>query len=642
MSMKTSVLVPLGQKTKPGGVTSGILNNYGTTSLSSTPSPVATPLSTQSISSFKSTQLPSLSPAPSPASVSSSLVGSRTLPLGNSSTVTPSTEQIKMNNSVQPLSRLSKTPPSPRLPVSTPAVVPLSPLNGMNGMTSSLPALPPSPRGMKGSSVSSVSSVPMMGSGLMGSGMNGSLGSSVASLPVLPPSPRGMKSSSVSSVSSVPVMGSGMMGSGMNESRVSSLPALPPSPRGMGSGLPPSPKMNGSVSSSVASLPVLPPSPRMNGSGMVGSGSMNLPTVPSSPSLKRLPGFETVPTESPLALPTIPSTGRLPTTQPSQLTDRIDGTDRKTRLGKSRSKLFRESSMKDLSMNRGREETPVEVTLLESGYVPTDKVITKDDNGLLVCQYIKAVDKSGRSVFVDMDCEGFVSVDPKSMSMSKVSSASAVPYSIKMGAYDCAASGVCGVAFEYDGEVCALKRSTNDLSPTETVFASLNKGDENYGALPNYPIPYPIVSLNEIKSNPYQVKCSIKDSHDRMRSVAFGHVARDAKALDSAMVSLHDQVKRFELNQRIVSNKLGSTLKEFETINEQFNRKPPTNDKTRALQRSVQFNLRKRNQMVEDFLKLSEAVNARATKIKELAGELKELNEYFERSFTGLDGVYQE
>ena len=62
----------------------------------------------------------------------------------------------------------------------------------------------------------------------------------------------------------------------------------------------------------------------------------------------------------------------------------------------------------------------------------------------------------------------------------------------------------------------------------------------------------------------------------------------------------------------------------------------------RAKLRSVHYNLRKRHDMVVDYLKLSESVNNRVDRIRELSGEIKALNDYGEKLFEGVDSVYNE
>jgi hypothetical protein len=614
---RTSVLVPLGQKSKVGTSYVGLSNPTASTALSSTPSPLATPMSSKSIDDLKMLQTPLLPPAPSPTSVSSNLVAKGNLPLVTVPPSTPSPDAVRANHTIKSsLATLNKLPPSPRMPgvgivsfqqsttpvlsSSSTTVSALPTLSGapvLSSVQGSLPQLPLTNQ-------QSVSKLLPSNLGYKNASMD--VKSSLLSLQSMPPSPRLSSSTSTINMSGTPestVNTSSSLATGL------SLPALAAS-------VPPSPKASKAsveIQKSLLNLKEMPPSPRM--STPVSGEPISLS---SSSTLQKLPEFSGKSAE------TTTSCSYLPSSEP--------------KLSLTPSETL---TAADLGID-SFDEKPVEATLLEFGYVPTDKVITKDEDGLLVCQYLKAVDKSGRTVFVDMDCDGFVSVDPKNMTMVKVSDASVVPYSIKMGAYDCAASDVCGVAFECDGEVCTLKRSNKDLTPSETVFTSASKDGNTFALMPNYPIPYPIVNLSDIKNKPAEVASSIKDSHDRMRRVAFGHVERDTQDLDKSTASLVHEVRKFEEQQKEVSSKLSTTLKEFETMNDRFIRKPPTTDNGKSLQRTVQFNLRKRNDMVLDYLTYSEAVNSRAARIKELAAELKDLNDLAEQLFDGVGNVYQE
>jgi hypothetical protein len=404
------------------------------------------------------------------------------------------------------------------------------------------------------------------------------------------------------------------------------LPAIsgsaPPSPEAV--------KAESNIKSSLASLQAMPPSPRLS-SSLSGSGAPSSLEFPSSPSLDRLPGFSGSGSQGPVSLPTIPSTGELST-----------ATDMKPL-----SSLADMDTTLDFQDYQGMLESKgVEQTLADSGYLPVDKILTKDDNNMLMCQYIKAIDSTGRTTFVDMDCEGFVSVDKDTMTMAKVSNASIVPYSMKMGAYECASSDVCGVAFECEDGICTVKRSHSDLNPSETVFAQVHspksEGHKSHGLLYGHPVPYPIVTLSDIKENPNQVSCSIKDSHNRMRNISFNQANKDTKELLAATNELNQEVQRFDNNQKVISSKLSTTIKQFEDLHDHFKRHPPTTDKKKELQRSVHYNLRKRNDMVIDHIQYSEAVNSRIEKIKELTGEIRNLNDYAEQLFSGLDYEYKE
>jgi len=342
--------------------------------------------------------------------------------------------------------------------------------------------------------------------------------------------------------------------------------------------------------------------------------------MPPSPSAIKLPGFTDVSTGGPITLPSVP----VQNTSDESLAD----------------------LMKSLKTdNEALQELEVEDMLSRSGFTPVDKILTKDENDMLMCQYIKSTDPSGKTVYVDMDCKGYVSVDPENMTMVQASGASSVPYSLKMGAYECADNDVCGVAFECDGEVCTLKRVDNDVVPSEDVFAQVSSGSPlvaNDGITKSQPIPYPIVSLTDIKKNPAQVMSSIRESHNRMRNVAFRQADRDAENLLDAVRNLDQEIARFNTNQKDVSAKLSRTISQLEEIHQDYQRDPPSTAETKKAYRSVQYNLRRRNDLVIDHLKLSESVTSRMDRIKELVGEIKSLNDYGEQLFAGVEFVYQE
>ena len=577
---RSSVLVPLNPRTKPNVAAAGVLNPSVGTALSSTPSPTVTPSFSQNLGSLSINKLPALSPAPSPLSVSSSLVAPPMLPLvnpGSSPRIGMSPSPRAGSDSIsQSLSNLSAMPPSPKM---TP-----SPRN-----SGSLPILP-----ILGSSGSPVSS------------SGSSIDQSLRNLRSLPPSPR-------------------LPSPQLQPSRLSS--------SSLAASLPPSPRM--STSDLAASLMNQPPSPRLSKLG--GSSPRLSPGKLSS--MRDLPPLSpsSVSRSSNLSSPLVPPHGSLS----SSVDDNLKPLSTKpTKVHPDSPSTASFHDYQGMIQDKG-----VEQMLTESGYLPVDKILTKDENGNLMCQYIKSVDATGRTSFVDLDCEGYVSVDPKDMTMVNGSNnASVVPYSVKMGTYECASSDVCGVAFECDNEICTLKRADDSLVPSETVFtqSATEVGHKKHGILDNHPISYPIVSLSDIKSDPERVACSIKDAHDRMRNASFGQVSQETSGLVGATKSLNNEISRFNANQKAISASLTNTISQLEKIHNQYKKSPPVSDHERSKLRSVHYNLRKRHDMVVDHLKLSESVNSRVDRIRELSGEVKALNDYTEKLFAGLEGVYSE
>ena len=289
------------------------------------------------------------------------------------------------------------------------------------------------------------------------------------------------------------------------------------------------------------------------------------------------------------------------------------------------------------------ENIDIEKSLIDRGYLPLDKVLTKDGMGNLMCNYIKSMDATGRGVFVELDCEGVVAVEPKDVVLSHQRNASVVPYSVKMGTYECASSDVCGVAFVCDNEICTLKRSDNSLTPVETVFTHhKTEGQGHHGLLSGHPIAYPIVRMSEILSNPEGVACSIKASHDRMRNTEFSTASKDTSVLSHSAHRLHSEVQRFQKNQHYVSSTLSNTISDLEKMDLGYKRSPPSSDVEKNNQRLIHYNLRKRHDLVLDHIKISEAVNNRIDRINQLTKEIEELNNYSSSLFGRIEGVMTE
>ena len=288
-------------------------------------------------------------------------------------------------------------------------------------------------------------------------------------------------------------------------------------------------------------------------------------------------------------------------------------------------------------------EENVEETLIKSGYVPVDKVLTKDDNGMLMCSYLKAMDATGRGVFVDLDCEGKVDVDPSQMKVSELSDATIVPLSVKMGTYDCAKNDVCGVAFDCgENGICTMSRSDASMEPKEAVFSHTKlspdfEGHKEHGMLSNHPVSYPIVSMTAIKKYPKRVECSIKDAHDRMRNVAFGQSLHDTKALVDSSKDLHNEVLRHQANHEFIASGLNKSIADLEGHHENYRGSDLADDKKTL--RSIHYNLRKRHDMTVDHLRFNEAINSRLERIRELTAEIAVLNDQIERIFKGVDST---
>jgi len=287
------------------------------------------------------------------------------------------------------------------------------------------------------------------------------------------------------------------------------------------------------------------------------------------------------------------------------------------------------------------EKDDIEKSLLEKGYVPIDKILTKKGD-TIICEYIKAIDKVGHVVYIQLDCDGHVNIKPNEMVMAEQISASVVPYSVKIGTYEAANNDLYGVGFECDNEICMINRKDESLAPSETVFSLTSGAQYDHGILQNHPIPYPIVKYSEIMSEPSIIADSIKNNHARMRNVSFGQCMKEVDKMKKQAQELIKEIEKFDEIHKYVSNTLSNTICQLENIHDMYENYPPKTEVESQKLRRVRFNLRKRHDLTNDHITLCNSIAARGDKLKNLKEELREINDYAKSLFNGIENVLSE
>lgn len=120
----------------------------------------------------------------------------------------------------------------------------------------------------------------------------------------------------------------------------------------------------------------------------------------------------------------------------------------------------------------------IEKALLERGFISTEKILTKDEDGNVVCRFIKARDNLGHALYIELDTNdqdgmGYLTVCDDDPVVTISREASVIPYSLKVGSFEASSSSLFGVGFECDNQVCVMSRKDNSLEPVETVFSFL-------------------------------------------------------------------------------------------------------------------------------------------------------------------------
>ena len=340
---------------------------------------------------------------------------------------------------------------------------------------------------------------------------------------------------------------------------------------------------------------------------------------------------------------------KLPEIQPKNAASEF--TERKAALplNTSLSRVKAGPSTVEFSTYQGvAADQTIEKALLERGFIATEKVLTKDNNGNVVCRFIKARDNLGHALYIELDTTekdgmGYLTVSDNDSLMTISHDASVIPYSLKVGSFEASSSSLFGVGFECDNQVCVMSRKDNSLEPIETVFSYSRTGTGNdVGVQDKHPIPFPIVKMSEILANSAAVLENIKGSHARMRNIAFNSCMKDVAIMKRNAGELGNEVARFDKIATEVSSVLESTISDLENMHDKYVKCGAKTEKDLANLKAIRFNLNKRADLQSDFISLCHSMRERAQKIAVLNDEVRDLNNFAETLFTGLATVFTE
>lgn len=287
-------------------------------------------------------------------------------------------------------------------------------------------------------------------------------------------------------------------------------------------------------------------------------------------------------------------------------------------------------------------ENSVEGELMKAGYVVLDKISVKNNINEVKTQFIRAYNKLGITVFIMLDTDGYVSGGNNDMIMKETGEASVIPYDIKMGAFECAGIDICGVAFDCNNMICTLRRVDTDVNPRETTFTYENSSGNPVGMLDDGYIAYPIIKMSEIRANPTLVLENTEVANQRLVAAASRSCMLGLGEAENSLKELNMAFSRFTKLREKNAIKLRETMVQLNEMNKAYISRPPTTDLGKEKYREVIYNLRRRNDLISRLLQCCRAIGSEGTRFAQLAREVNDVNDLFEREFYGVEGVLKE
>jgi len=252
------------------------------------------------------------------------------------------------------------------------------------------------------------------------------------------------------------------------------------------------------------------------------------------------------------------------------------------------------------------EEDNVEEELRESGYAPVSKIIVSQD-GDMEGRYIKALNRYGQYVYVELDTEGVLSIDGDVITHTEVLEATELPL---LDAYKCVEGSVCGVVSECKGGICTLKREVESKYPRQTVLRRSEKmmDTATYAVLGGDDVAYPIVRLSEIRADPERALLAQNEATTLLRNQRNQNQLADVDEMSDLLRQLVEEFNDFDELREELTLRVESDLAELEADNLSYIEDPPVGEAERNQSEDIIEGLTRRNDIVIDILECTKTV----------------------------------
>lgn len=283
----------------------------------------------------------------------------------------------------------------------------------------------------------------------------------------------------------------------------------------------------------------------------------------------------------------------------------------------------------------------IENELINDGYTPISKIVVKTSDGDKRTQYIKAINKLGQYVFINVDGTGYTSSKTTDLVLFESKNASIVPYSLKMGGYSSAGKDVYGVAFECGTEaICVVTRGQHDLTPHEMTYTYVETSLPVL-AFKDGIMSYPVIRLSEIRANPKMVLQNTDIVTSRLRESIYESELKDLEGMQHAIDALSDAFAKFNKKREEASMKIKKSLAECYEMNKTYTDSIETDD-DKTSYRILRSNLAQRNNGAADLLRYIKKVADKKNEINRIVIEINEITESCDKEFKNYEYVLPE
>lgn len=282
------------------------------------------------------------------------------------------------------------------------------------------------------------------------------------------------------------------------------------------------------------------------------------------------------------------------------------------------------------------ETASAEQELIKNEYYPIIRISTSQLEGNNI-NYVKCINKKGQYVYVIID-NGFLTARSKDLQYMETTEAISIPLSVKCGIVECAELGVTGIAFDCKNSLCIVTRDEN-LDTVEKTFKIFGERQNTFIIPDGEIIPFPIITLSEIKSNPEEILDICDKIVRKIRKQLFDKIDYNLLAITNNNLALFQNMKETCETLKNTMLQMHKTFEELEEYDRIFTDKPPTLEENKNKYKLVKHNLRKMNDSFIEFVKINSKIQEKDRQLTEIAQEIKDFYDFSSKEFSTIGYV---
>jgi hypothetical protein len=273
--------------------------------------------------------------------------------------------------------------------------------------------------------------------------------------------------------------------------------------------------------------------------------------------------------------------------------------------------------------------------LVSLGYSPIKSVLVNGQDGE-EARYLEAITPIGSKVYIKLDTEGEVAVNPTDLTTIERKTATKVPLSYRDGMMESAGLGVDGILIVCDDELCVATR-TDDGGVVEETLEIVEANSSKAIVEEGKTHAHPVINMSHILANPSQALLNIDDASRRMRNASYQNCRANIQGFRDAITNVTNAFNNFINISNATSQKLFNVIDELERYYVMYQKNPPTTPENLQKYQSLQATMEVRNRDINRFLEGCDKVTCARKELDKMTNILVEKTNEIQKQFTDIE-----